>query len=77
MMTEPVRRPRCIAATAVVAAALLIAITGCSVVAPGVSKAQTEQKQLEQMKEHTRLLEAQNRVLVRIAEALEAATEKR
>ncbi|MEA3248284.1 MAG: hypothetical protein U9Q73_01115 [Nanoarchaeota archaeon] len=40
--------------------------SGCSVVAPGISKAQTEEKQLKELVKQTRALE-------RIAEAIEAA----
>ena len=56
-------------------------LSSCSVFAPNVSKAQTEQKQLAEEKQQTALetkqldaIEKQNVILERIAVALEKAT---
>ena len=62
---------------------MTVALTGCSVVAPNVSKAKSEMAQLEEVKEQTRLMAEQNQImaeqthqLARIANALESITRR-
>jgi uncharacterized protein YceK len=57
----------------VIAVIGLVLLSGCSFVAPDISKAQSEQRQLKESETQTKLLDAQLVQLTRIANALEKA----
>ena len=50
--------------------------SGCDILAPDISKAQTENKQLEELKEQTKIELRQAEALERIAVILEKMAEK-
>ena len=52
--------------------ACLLCTHGCSFIAPNVSKAQTEGKQLKQLEKSNELMAEQNELLKRIAVAIES-----
>ena len=55
---------------------VIVLISGCSFIAPSVSKALTEKEQSEMLKQEVALLKEQNAKLERIAIALEILAKK-